>query len=111
MPCGSSYCHAGATSISAYEVIGHEVILYWCALKADEKRINSISRIQLVLALIRGQQAPRIFIMPVGVIPKHFSLSRAKSALNSPASINQPSINRNASNLNPILATMQCQNA
>ncbi|MFT4607491.1 MAG: hypothetical protein ACI8ZV_001172, partial [Chitinophagales bacterium] len=43
MPCGSSYCHAGATSISAYEVIGHEVILYWCALKADEKRINSIS--------------------------------------------------------------------
>ncbi len=40
----------GAGRISAYEVIGREVILYWRALRAGEKRIVPIS----LIAAIRG---------------------------------------------------------
>jgi hypothetical protein len=44
----------GADRISAYEVIGREVILYWRALKAGEKRIIPISLIAAIPGTYTG---------------------------------------------------------
>ena len=44
----------GAARISAYEVIGREVILYWRALKAGEKRIIPISLIAAIPGAYTG---------------------------------------------------------
>ena len=44
----------GAARISAYEVIGREVILYWRALKAGEKRIIPISLIAAIPGTYTG---------------------------------------------------------
>jgi len=44
----------GAARFSAYEVIGREVILYWHALKAGERRIIPISLIAAIPATFTG---------------------------------------------------------
>ena len=44
----------GADRISSYEVIGREVILYWRALRAGEKRIIPISLIAAIPSTYTG---------------------------------------------------------
>ena len=47
--------------ISAYEVVGREVILYWRALKADEKRIIPISLTATIPGIYTGP-ASRVYL-------------------------------------------------